>query len=444
MPAFEHNFSTFIDHYILLLAARFDAPLDAAALCCGDDAEPWEQVAMCVRDMLARPVTAAEKREVAHVDASFFDAGVCRGRALYFKWRLQEEAAAATAVASPHTSAKASTGAQKVKNGASAATTAAVSAVATVPSNFDITRQSLANEVQEIYAAVRASLPSTLGLQQHGDTCGNDDTNEADEDDNDVVDTVDFAFRTEEEEERDRVVADARDAFLTKIQTMQTEFFLKHKRWVDVPFDIADDASAAREEHRQRSRLADAVDSNANALSKSAMREALHAATPQATTPMATEKKVTASAAATASTADCVAPPPTNILEALKWGVHVDRPPRPSQMREEDYQTEYGDVVLHHSSAGGIGAEVDVGIYKGMMKSGVPRLPQQEEEQQEPTRQQQQQQQQQQPQQPQQPQQRSLLNDGLDNGVPLLPARTNRWSVLEYDGDSDEDADNFD
>ncbi|EAN92140.1 hypothetical protein C3747_73g28 [Trypanosoma cruzi] len=420
MPGFNQGFSAFIDNYILLLAARFHAPLDAVSFFEGDPDEPWEKVAHCVRDALLHPQTEDERREVAHVDFSLFDAQLCRERALYFTWRLREEAAndATKSAAAAGASARIQITQKmsgKPKNRAAA------------PSQFDITRDSLRDEVERIYTAVRKNLPSTFGLRPPengaannsrgnddvGEQLGNSGTDEDDDDDDEALDAVEFSLRSEEEMKRDVAIAEAREALLVKIQEMQAEFFAQHRRWIDVPFDIDVVPTHGKAVDGVVPELppgAKAADHQP--LSKSAMREALA----PAYTPAVSQKKKTTS---TVKEDEAESPlnagiaSPAHLLEALRRSIHVNRPPRPSQMREEDYEADYGDFANAPFSSEGIRTETEFGIYQKINQVNDSRVPQEN----------------------------SLSRDSLKGNVTFQTTRASRWSILEYDGEADEDSD---
>ncbi|RNF05846.1 hypothetical protein TraAM80_04313 [Trypanosoma rangeli] len=421
MTTFSQGFSSFIDNYILLLAARFNAPLDAASISGCEHDESWEKVSHCVRDVLLHPKTEAEKREVAHLDASLFDAQACRGHALYFQWRLQEEAA--TAATTIRGSAPPSERLQSTKKIARGHSSHAVA-----PSSFDITKDSLRDEVERIYTTVRMNLPSTLNLplpsnEAATNCCDDDDGDvrladdgEGDEEEgnDEVLAAVDFALRTKEEVDRDLTIAEARDVLLTKVQQMQAEFFAQHRRWVDVPLDMVLAPVPKKVVDRSMSELttdAKAVDSQS--LSKSALREA-HMATNFSA---ALQKRMTSSAATENAAGSSVGPgvdSPTLLLEALRRSVHVNRPPRPSQMREEDYEADYRDVVDAISPSKDISMEARYDIYQKTNLIGGSRMPQEN----------------------------SRLIDDATRSTTVSISRANRWKVLEYDVEADEASDN--
>lgn len=400
MPAFVQGPDSFIDNYILLLAARFNAPLDAATSFDRRRAASWENVALCVRRALAHPLTDDERREVAHVDASLFSADVCRWRALYVQWRSRGQIAA--------------------------------------PSTFDVTRDSLRDEVQGIYAAVKANLPTTLGSRFAGNGGGNlggknkngkssaeefidDDSNHSDEDDGVIMNAVGFDFSGEKEEEkqRNRVIAKARDEFLTKVQAMQVEFFAQHRRWVDVPFDMITSASTPRVD--QSGSVAESpgvARRDSPAVSKSAMQEALEARNPHVAASRAsreaTASTVSGNTTEEATNAEVVSP--MNAFEALRRSVHISRPPRPSQMLEEDYQVHYGAVVTDMCNGNGNERlEAEFENYKRMKEGEKSRNPQ-----------------------------RDLSPNHFAPRGPTQPTvRAHRWNVVEYDEDGDGDSEDM-
>ncbi|ORC93132.1 uncharacterized protein TM35_000024580 [Trypanosoma theileri] len=466
MSEFKHGFSSFIDHYILLLAARFNAPLDAVTLCSNNTnnnnnnnnnnntndesnynnnpMELWENVARCVQDVLAHPQTPAERRELAHIDVSLFTAEVCRDRALYFRWRLQQQ------------TPEAPTAPQLTKTDGKIKKNHGVR-----PSGFDITRDSIKDEVEAIYAAVRASLPSTLGIQKRGSSTteegkvahmnynGNSNAimdgyeEESDVDDSEV-EVVEFAMRTEQEESRDRVIAEARDALLTKIQKLQAEFYSEHRRWVDVPYDMdITPAAIAAATTTSSSSVVDGVGKACNMdyhieatlqenttdeefphmLSKSAMREALDTATP---TKASSLKNATTP---TSKVAEAAISSPMDFIEVLKRSVHVKRPPRPSQMREEDYKVEYGDILLSQPNGNDFDAAAELAVYRKAAEISGLHPPAAEVDK------------------PQRQEQglglRSVNAVAAMESVPQR-SRGNRWRVVEYDNDSDQESDVMD
>ncbi|RNF05319.1 uncharacterized protein Tco025E_07795 [Trypanosoma conorhini] len=413
MTAFSQGFNSFIDNYILLLAARFNAPLDAASLSEGDHDDPWEKVSRCVRDVLFHPLTEAEKREVAHVDVSLFDAQACRGRALYFQWRLQEDAAAAATARKADAAPGAPLQSTKEMNGGGS-----VHAVAPAP--FDITKDSLRDEVERIYTTVRMNLPSTFALpssadgaaSNHGEDGGSGE-GDAGEGEEEVLDAVDFPLRTEDEVQRDLAIAEARDALLTKVQQMQAEFYAQHRRWVDVPLDM--DLAPLPKNAVERSTLEPPTGANAaerQPLSKSAMREALMSENTRASPEdkMPTPAKMgNAAEVPVGSGADS----PTHLFEALKRSVHVNRPPRPSQMREEDYRADYKyfvDAILPSKDAS---TETRFDVYQRVSSASDSRMPQGN----------------------------SRPNDSATRNRVVPASRASRWKVLEYEGEADEDSD---
>ncbi|EKF27752.1 hypothetical protein MOQ_008517 [Trypanosoma cruzi marinkellei] len=421
MPRFSQGFSDFIDHYILLLAARFHAPLDAVSFFEGDPDEPWEKVARCVRDVLLHPQTEEERREVAHVDLSLFDAQLCRERALYFTWRLREDAANDATKSAAAAGASARIQSTEKMSGKPKGHAAA-------PSQFDITKDSLRDEVERIYTAVRKNLPSTFGLRPPGNGAsdnshGNDDgdvqlgdrsnSSSSDDDDGESLDAVEFTLRSEEEMKRDVAIAEAREALLAKIQEMQAEFFAQHRRWIDVPVDIDVVPTHGKAVDGGVPELQpDVKAADHQPLSKSAMREALAAAE----TPAVSQKKKTTSTAkgdVAESPLNAGMASPAHLLEALRRSIHVNRPPRPSQMREEDYEADYGDVVTAPFIGEDIRTEKKFDMYQKISQVNDSRVPQEN----------------------------SLPRDSLKGNVTFQTTRASRWSIVEYDGEADEDSD---
>lgn len=208
--------ASFVDNYILILTARFGAPLS------GDDGgehPAWSLVSEAVQAALAGPRTDAERRQLANVDLGVYSPRVCRGRALYLK---QNEAQCHSEAAAPVTAPVGnSSGAARRLDG---------------ESSFDITHDSLRGDVSLIYAAVRRQLPSAA-LDAADDSGGGGET-EVERDAG--LSVFDVFVPTPEEQRRDAALAGARDEFLSQVQRLQAAFFEKHRRWVDVPADLLD------------------------------------------------------------------------------------------------------------------------------------------------------------------------------------------------------------
>lgn len=195
----QDSFTTFVDHFILLHAARF---IDASPSCptvthsnaCSTGSatgasadneleETWALIAASVQDMLGKPRTPDERARLAHVDPSQYTPAVCRARVRYMLWKMNAARTPADTAAS-HVGATTERGSALHEHSSAshheeqAATADATSWEMTplhegVPSSFDVTKHSLKRNIDAIYAAVRARLPSAL------DPCASDCTSEA-------------------------------------------------------------------------------------------------------------------------------------------------------------------------------------------------------------------------------------------------------------------------
>lgn len=253
------SFGTYIDHLILLLAARFQAPLEVSTeeLLSPVDGtteyDPWELVARTIQLSLCGPQTPQERLYMRQLDVCHFSAPVCRERARYVRWKLSEGQRNGRAVK------PASSGAA----GAQTATARAdANAAAPEARTFDVTRDSLHRDVTALYALVRQSLPSTLD--------NDDEKEESDAEDGDTphdsahptetaaaaqVNTAaanalssqihEVFVRTAEERHRDEQVAHARDEFLSQIQALQMVYYNKYHRWMDAPENVLEPPQTA-------------------------------------------------------------------------------------------------------------------------------------------------------------------------------------------------------
>ncbi|KAG5489953.1 hypothetical protein JKF63_00071 [Porcisia hertigi] len=248
MSTDSDSFSTYIDHLILILAARFHAPLEVSAeelLSTGVNLSAeaqcsWELVAQAVQQALRAPQTPEERIFVRQVDTHHFSASVCRERARYVQWQLQESRRCRRA--------KRSLSRLPTETSAALANTkSASSATARAAGEPDsVTPNSLPKGIGAIYALVRKSLPSTLG------DSGSDDDEDAQTPAPAVLSVApateplslagvrDVFLRTPAEQERDELVARARDEFLTRVQELQSVYYDKYHRWMDVPSSILD------------------------------------------------------------------------------------------------------------------------------------------------------------------------------------------------------------
>ena len=258
-PFTMDSFSTYIDHLILILAARFQAPLEMSTeellspLRERSDADPWDLVSRTVQMSLCGPQTPQERLSVRHLDVQHFSAAVCRERARYMRWKLNEEQRRSRAERRSSCAAAAAHPAAPLRN---AAETSNTTAAEDAPANaFDITRDSLQRDVSALYALVRQALPSTLDDAAEDEEKSDEEVEEApwktDEAPSGlptrggaatpsplVAQVREVFVRTEEECRRDEEVARARDEFLSQIQALQTVYFNKYRRWMEVPDNV--------------------------------------------------------------------------------------------------------------------------------------------------------------------------------------------------------------
>ncbi|SCU70706.1 uncharacterized protein TEOVI_000228000 [Trypanosoma equiperdum] len=416
MQHINHRFSYFIDNYILLLAERFGIPLSTEApseRSGGDDVDDidgsglakWEQVAECVREALSRPKTAEERQALLHVDVSMLDAKVCRGRLQYLIWQAERSVEGGVG--------------ERIKGKESPSF-----------SVFNITRDSLRDKIQGIYASVRDRLPSTIAPRRnHNGNSTGPAVQSGSQGDKDVMDydsdgdgsegslhVVDVVLPTEAEARRNRVVAEARDDLLSKIQKMQLDFFEKHRRWVDVPFDFdtaPNDGSGPEETSPQ---------SDSTGLSKSAAREALENGTPTRLPPSSEMPEPTMRNELAGESDGRKLDPIMSLFNALREDRRVGRPPRPSQMREEDYEKQYVHASTMPSAPAGFPNALDgqtIRRFNGRPSTESVRTPEPEKPANEPL-----------------PIKNTISNGGAvthEGRAPQL--RANRWNVVEYDGE---------
>lgn len=229
----EGTLEAFIDHYIILLAARFSAEKER------DGGDRWGCVAGALQHALAGPCPASDRAALRSLDPQAFTAGVCRERARYLLWRARQEGTA---------------GAAETRG-------------------YSVLRDSLADEVSAIFAAARARLP-TIHLSDSDDDDEDSDgaVPEVQEHTRRTADGATFV-RTEAEERRNRDLAREREALLSRVQALQAEFYQRHRRWVDVPEDLLDDTPAAAatraEEEAERAQLLAALGGRADAGARS-------------------------------------------------------------------------------------------------------------------------------------------------------------------------------
>ncbi|KAG8348748.1 hypothetical protein TRVL_00440 [Trypanosoma vivax] len=389
------RFTDFIDQYILLLALRFGASLEVDVADEVEELEQWKNVALCVQDVLRHPKTEEERCALRHVDVDNFNAHVCRGRAMYLQWESWRRI-----------------------DGLSQDKAVGCHTQISSPSAFDITRDSLHDEVQRIYASARARLPSTfssresaIALANNGDFLDSlratkSDTmalaGSASESSSSAgdIEVVDVPLPSEEDARRNRVFAEARDALLTKVQEMQSEFFAKYRRWVDVPFDfdfISFDGKSGDEMSvgcSGRGTTGRGAGSEVDLPPEKAATESKAAAHVGRSTAFNGMSHVPLPGAPDDSRRANASDAVSALFEALRCEVNVSRPPRPSQMREEDYCARYADM-------------------SAQCKSGVPPKTQSPKSQ--------------------------CPHPHGDNTVctlNTLPTRLNRWSVVEYEGEN--------
>lgn len=338
----EDSYSDFLDHFILLLAARFHAPLHTwdgvrHPLLGSDATVAWQLVSRNVQLLLSAQAcqTSAEKQELKHVEPHFFTPRVCRERAMYLKWKIQKQ---------KERRRKNRAGKQECDASDSPMLRSALSDPSRTVgghSSFDITKDSLTEKVTSLYDAVRQHLPSSLLEDSESD----DDADEEEEEEEGAVDgdeekirgvvpslppvedvdrsgnpgqqkdsnekeshecsepteaaghqegglffrpptfhvspltttgnherregsgkdaaattsaiaPADEAMTSFEQEknnifripmrsdakiERDKVIAQAKNAMLAKMQDMQARFFHEYRRWVDLPEGVMDD-----------------------------------------------------------------------------------------------------------------------------------------------------------------------------------------------------------
>jgi hypothetical protein len=187
--------SAFVDNLIVISAARYGATISEDAS--DEPGEQWHLVSLAVQSVLRHPHNDDERLMLQHIEVSKFNAEVCHHRAAYLLWKAKRAEA----------------------NG---------------PSRFNITRDSLTRDIHLLYASVKQNLPSIS----------------ADADDSALEEVHTFACKTEEDVRRDQMLAEAEDDFMRKVQDLQSEFYAKHKKWIDVPISLTPskpDATAARQ-----------------------------------------------------------------------------------------------------------------------------------------------------------------------------------------------------
>lgn len=299
----DASFSSFIDHYILLLSARFNAPIHTwtgritTRANAADDPSfaAWRLVSRSVQDVLSSTGTQTpqEREQLKHIDPGMFTPQVCRERAMYLQWKIQKTAADRKQRRDP--------GALEAKKKAASSPGTA----ANKPSTFDVTKQT--SEISDLLKAVRNQLPS-VAVDSSSDDDGDDGEVEAFFLQSSNI--VNVPMRTDDQVQRDLEVSTARDAMLAKIQDMQAEFFEKHRRWVDVPANVLDAPPA--------------VSSPSNARAQS-------------------------QAAAAASAKET-----SELLQELRKHVSVQRPSRPSAMSDEAIEKMFSNSLPPASPMEGV------------------------------------------------------------------------------------------
>ncbi|KAG5465376.1 hypothetical protein CUR178_00079 [Leishmania enriettii] len=346
MSAESDSFSTYIDHLILLLAARFHAPLNVSVedlLPSGvkapaESQSPWELVARAVQQALRAPQTEQERRLVRQLDVHLFSASVCRERARYMQWKLQE-------IPRRRGDEQQLSPSSRMLPADAANTSSAVAASPTAAGQpYDVTRRSLHDEVRSLYALVRQSLPSTL-----------DDSESSDEGDAhapaslmqsaapasepSVFASVREVFvRTSPERERDERVARARDEFLSEVHALQSAYYDKYRRWMDVPASILDPPPYARKQLANANGAAlsgaEAAPERDSGSERAASREALGAAAPLSLHLTAQANRINGSAAAEGSER-------FDTLASMFRQIQLRRPSRPSAVPDDLLERTY-------------------------------------------------------------------------------------------------------
>lgn len=351
------SFSAYLDHLILLLAARFHAPLElsvdellpSAAQSPATAQSPWELVAKAVQQALCTPQTPQERRSVRQLDPHHFTAAVCRERTGYLQWKLQEtrrhrRAARATeshpAVATPPN--------------ASGPGAAAAPAVKEQP--YDVTRDSLHNDVLTLYALVRQSLPSTLGGADSDSDADDDVAGAAPPPSAAAAESIfsgvqDVHVRTPAECERDAQVARARDEFLSQVQALQSVYYDKYRRWMDVPASVLDPPPPQPAQSSASTAPAPAQDAEEE-------RAALLAALGGAAAPPSSQQVAPVLSRRSSGPAARAGVPPAAAVATVLRQVRLQRPLRPSAVSDEALESMYHTQAASSPDAAIVGAPV--------------------------------------------------------------------------------------
>lgn len=274
-----------------------------------------------------------------HLDVHHFSASMCRERARYMQWKLQEcrrrRGDKQQLLQSPAVPSAAR---------ATASSTDATSAAAAVQPR-DVKCTSLHNDVSSIYKLVRQSLPCTLG------------DSESDDDDEDAqaptgsVQSVASAsetsafervhevfMRTPAEQERDELVARARDEFLSQVQALQSVYYDKYHRWMDVPASVLDPPPASSKQPARTNGAAAAFESAApqrdSESERAALLEALGAAAPPPPCPRTQANYINGSGVTHRTEKP-------HTLASMLRQVQLQRPLRPSAVPDDVLESMY-------------------------------------------------------------------------------------------------------
>ncbi|GET93144.1 hypothetical protein, conserved [Leishmania tarentolae] len=341
------SFSTYIDHLILLLAARFHAPLDVSvedllprSVKVSDEEQcPWELVARSVQQALRTPQTAQERLLMRHLDVHHFSASVCRERACYMQWKLQESRHRSSDKQQLSKSREVLSKAQENRSRTDSASARVTDQAFGVPCKFP------QSDAFDLYKMVRQSLPCTLG------------DSESDDDDEDaqaptapvrpvasasepsVFEQVHEVFmRTPAEQERDELVARARDEFLSQVQALQSVYYDKYRRWMDVPESVLDPPPALSKQPVSTNSTAAALERAApqrdSESERAALLEALGAAAPLPARPKTHTNQMNSSGASDHTEN-------AHTLASMLRQVQLRRPLRPSAVPDDVLESMY-------------------------------------------------------------------------------------------------------
>jgi hypothetical protein len=214
MLSADSGISAFIDGLVVLLVARHRAPVTGGV---SADKEAWRLVSAGVQASLRHPVSDRERLELRHVDPHHFTPAVCHRRAAYLLWKLKKQQAEAAASISEERGAH---------------------------GGFDVTKHSIAEQVDEIFRQARMNLPTIL--QSSGADSSEDEPT------NDALKVHEFNCKSSEDVQRDARIAEAEDELMRKVQELQVEFFDKHRRWVEVPITLSPTKDRVSNEQPER------------------------------------------------------------------------------------------------------------------------------------------------------------------------------------------------